>query len=1465
MHIFPEHFTFSRDHQTWSGPRARSFTRREDAFQQLVGDLLREEAGLQVTVAPTEGRDGGIDAYLACDAPHELFLAPLGGPIVIECKDNDDARANVATNVLREWQKVQAKLERQAEGGWQDLYAPWSQARSYVFVTSAALSSAAARERLKAAIEAFFAELRRRGRSLVERAVVVDWFDLRSILGRHLRIADLWLGATLGSLVPHPQRLAQIKGFERYLVDIPFVEPPSSDPAHPVALLRRTLERANVDGALLLVGAGGAGKTRRLFEVARLADLAGWRVLHHGDAPARADEIAAEVFMGRTNTLVLCDYVDRLQLDIASIRSRLLPEAARRDMRVAFLGVARSSHAVRGDPKHEHFFEVIELRTGADYATRVRTALRNRLAPRAVEILGSESVDAQTGDRPIIAAFILLELERLAVENRLREVVARGVRSGDLVGWLRRRLHEDGLRALPPARPIDLEEIDPLLVATAAVMCSIPAAETEVREIAQGALSRCVVGSDRAPLEHRTRDLVAKLRAFGWLEEDDGELAAPHDAVADEIIGRVLRDPHDQVRAHLLNVLLEPSFGSAALLVRTVVALDRLLSADGQFERELKVQVTRSMKGAAQLIGVALAGATSDDAAQAFIVLSAGDPWRTVTLRHWDEIVVPWLNRHGAAEASSFALWLLLGRNDLRRPAAEQAIRAAMCWVAVHVDIDAASLVLAVLLDRPELTPQDQEDVTKAVLRWRVSNPESTVVGTLLGALLKCPGLPPETTALVVRELTAWCHKHGGTEQAAFALGALLDYRVLDRALAARVLAWAVDWVNRYGLMITAVFVLPSMLHSDDIDEALRASLVRAGLAWCRDNGTILHAPLLYAALLRRLFASDDEIEALDHAWRWFEVWQSRVEGVHGMLVLLRHANLMPERVQALARSGMAWIRAFGDHPAVPVVLTGLLRRRDLDAMTATDVEELALRWLEHGAHAEDVLVVTVLLERSAQPQDRYAPLVQRAIVWARIHDEHERFGEVAGTVLARAGLDTAGLVDIAEKGLIWVKQRGALEVAQIVGATVGRADLTPEIREQALDNAVRWARANPLLREAFIVLQHLLGRTDMRSELAREMRRVGLLWLDKHGHQPEAVFVLQHLVGSTVPDASIARRARLLSLRWLGSHGSSVDAIYLYQHLLQQRQRKDATRILEVSVQVWLEAHATRLEAVHVLICLLLRRGPKASSGDFAIALSWLAVHGLAAVAGAVLEALIRREDLDDLTLATVLAQACAWIRVHGLERHASGLLLAALRDQRIPDDDLRDFVARAFAWLDVNGDEPEASLVIFDGLCKVRGGVDRTQHLEFAVARWFAAAHEDVSQHPLFAWFFSTEQIGDSDDNATELVEAIEAHVVEHMDGESAALLGASVLPALLPLASRAGRPELQASAIERAVQRLGDERVPADLRDQIAERAYRLLDAGAWRTKRGGEQVLARLGLRRAGPRSRKDKGRTERRRS
>ena len=791
---FPEAF----DPTVFAGVRARQFLRREDLFQQLVGDGLRElRWGLGVHVSTTRGKDGSIDVFVeptAADGDH--CLPELPKPLIVECKDHDEAGASLRKNLFAAWDGVAETLERQASKGWSGNHLPWRSAHAYVYAVSARLPTAGLRRDLRDRIAAFFAALP--NRPPLERVEVLDWSDLRALWERVPRLADRWLGVGLEALLGHAEQVERFTGFRSYLLEanLPFLAPPSDDPAHPAALLARLSEPGRERG-LLLEGPGGVGKSRTLVEVAVRADAAGWRVLHvQADEPALADaDLEATVLAGSGPTLVVIDYLEKAKLDPARLRRRLLPAAAARGIHLALLANARPATDGPGGT-HEELFDVVALRPTVERARAIADLLLATIAPRAIERLGHRRLAELCGIRPIVALFIAGELERRAAAGALDEERLAGVRSGDLTSWLRRRLAESHLVVPPPLSPLEPAGPSPSLVGAAALLASAPQGEAALAAACARALSAAGLDSRVEP-NQRSQLLIGVLREMGWLESRGTNLATAHDVVADEVVRDVLVERSAAaVRTRELGALLAPALSSARTLGRLAIALRRVLGMEGLPEGAARQLLTASaawLEEKATELGRLLPLAEPNEAAFALGDVVQGVPWGEASLYSWDHLFTPflqrhaehlamrhllyrglsalpegrgallfpgalrWLDRHGLLPEASFVLGPLLRRDDLDETVAATAIVSAVAWFEANVNQAQADFVFNALLERHELDDDVRRWVARLGVEWlRHAPPRDDRDFALKRLLWNAGRLDEADRHFLAHDLTRW-------------------------------------------------------------------------------------------------------------------------------------------------------------------------------------------------------------------------------------------------------------------------------------------------------------------------------------------------------------------------------------------------------------------------------------------------------------------------------------------------------------------------------------------------------------------------------------------------------------------------------------------------------------------------------------------------------------------------------------
>lgn len=554
MHLFPEQFL----PQDWLGARKDQFPLPCDAFQQLVGDALRGQFSGEAHIVPTTGQDGSIDAWVDATATAQGQFKEFSFPLLIECKHHDEEAANTTHNIKQGWAKVKDKLAKQAKEGWLNLYAPWQQARAYLYCISARFPNQQTREALQKEIRDFFAGLPAEQALNIppEQIRVWDWSDLQGWFNQHALLCDHWLGIELPEWIDHASACARIKtgrhSFKAYLLEenLAFVPPAELDPTHPRQLLLALEQNRNP----LLIGEGGIGKTRTLYEVAQLAHDQGWRVLHLIPTEQEIDlRTAAKILLQpATDTLVVIDYIDQLaHFDAHYWRNILIPEAERRGVRLHLLTNARPPGASASLPhlQESGLFAETPIQRDAVQRERVASAIETRLCPTAISQIGHAAVKDHCGQRPIIAMFIAQALEQLAQTGQLLDTDTELPRSDDLLGWIRKRLRE--ARLLPatnPARSPWAAPVlpDPELIAIAAGLAACPLFPAELDEVLGASLAA------QGAATHHTAQIIAALQEGGWIENSDkGLYNTPHDAIADEVLREILSVPQTTL-PHLL-------------------------------------------------------------------------------------------------------------------------------------------------------------------------------------------------------------------------------------------------------------------------------------------------------------------------------------------------------------------------------------------------------------------------------------------------------------------------------------------------------------------------------------------------------------------------------------------------------------------------------------------------------------------------------------------------------------------------------------------------------------------------------------------------------------------------------------------------------------------------------------------------------------------------------------------------
>lgn len=867
---FKPHF-----HQSYfEGPLASHYDERQDLFQQFIGAFLRERFGTRVQVSPTKGQDGSIDIFVEVGSdPNETFLG-LSFPIIVECKDHDDTLGKVFENVLSGWKKVEKKLTNRSNRGWEGKFEPWKNAKSYLYIVSAVMPHAQSRNNLGKSIKDFFSNLSPTQKPAIEQTKLVDWSDLQPQFNENSRLVDCWLGIAHSGIIGHEDYEVSLTGFRGYLKEkqLPYVYPDIDDPTHPKKLLAELTQNAGHKG-VMLVGAGGVGKTRTCYEVAKLADNQGWRVLHiiPGEPAVTIQDIENTVLQGATKTLLVFDYLEQLgSIDWGSMRHRCLTDAKLRSVTIAFLANARSGIVLRdGNIERDALFDRKELTLKKERKERISASIQRTLAPLASHILGSERVIKLCGTRPIIGMFIARELERLASQGRLDESAVASLRGGDLQTWINRRFQEDGLTAkvteelLPPTPST-------LMIASAAGLAAAPLSQNHIESVLTETLSSC---GETSP-KNRAMQLLRTLICYGWLEEHKGLIYAPHDVVADELLEQILYDRAWQsIRHEITEQALSSAISSPRVLGRFSVSLDRILGKQ-ELAENIRQQLKNSLNGWLEQhsneLGKILLQNPIDEVSYALGGVVTSFTWQQAAFKSWTTLITPWL----ASNSNSVKARHLFhrGLKGLPEQKADKLTISALEWLKTHHLNLEAGFVLAPLLGRTDLSNKEiQQAITKALF-WLDKYYETQDAEFVLKKILGTSLLTNEQKLHCIKLAILRLEKIYLSEEASFLLRHCLKERDLTGQEREIVVTSAVKWLRAHSMNRDIDFVFTRLLRNPTIEDAIWREVADIALVWIK-NTPITHPSLdhtfnSFVARPKLLYQAEKaDIESGIHTW----------------------------------------------------------------------------------------------------------------------------------------------------------------------------------------------------------------------------------------------------------------------------------------------------------------------------------------------------------------------------------------------------------------------------------------------------------------------------------------------------------------------------------------------------------------------------------------------------------------------
>lgn len=804
----------------WRGLRAQEHSRREDAFQQVIGDGLKAEYGTRAHVMPTAGRDGSIDAWVGQveqtgTGQSQIFELPL--PAIVECKDHDDALPHLARNVLQGWANVAHKLETSATSDWPGPFRPWKTAASYLYCVSCVLPNHQSRVELEGAIRGFFEKLPPGVRPPIEQVRVVDWTDLRPWLDQQRTVSDQWLGVGLDLLLPLDEYVAGLSGFQNYLQEeaLPFVAPPQHSECHPESILQLLGETVGT-GGVLVHGSSGIGKTRTALEVAHRAVRDGWRVLYAmpGEPGIDVDILAEVVLSGSGKTLIVSDYLDQAhRLDLGAVRRTLLPQALAKGIPVALLATSRPGWLLVGHYERDALFKKrIALDPPSDQRSAIANRMMDSVAPTAVARLGRGELRRICGHRPILALLIAQEVERRVREGRWEFADVSGIRHGDLLYWLRRRLAEDRIEVRQPASPLVPANPGPEVTAVAAVVGCAPQPRAPLVDAAQNALSSLGVGGIETA-EH----LVSALIQLGWLELREGGYATPHDVVADEVLEQTLLGAGG-VRRTVLTAVLSVACKSARSFGRLANSIQRLVSGmDVEHAGLLEEAAAVWLNEQGESVAARLVAEDIDTASYALGAALDGPPWSSSIIASWDVLVSPWLRRHGHTPAARHLYFR--GLRSVPSGAAAELVNAASRWLGTYPTLQEARFVLAPLLNREDLKPDEARKAVGAGIGWLTKHADTKDAEFVFRYLLRRPEPSRAEHSKVAKLAVFRLGTVLDTEEATFLLRTLLGDRYLDPALNMQVVLLGLEWLDAHPGSASSDFVFNRILRIPHVDD----------------------------------------------------------------------------------------------------------------------------------------------------------------------------------------------------------------------------------------------------------------------------------------------------------------------------------------------------------------------------------------------------------------------------------------------------------------------------------------------------------------------------------------------------------------------------------------------------------------------------------------------------------------------
>ncbi|MEV6239751.1 hypothetical protein, partial [Lentzea sp. NPDC051838] len=632
----------------------------------------------------------------------------------------------------------------------------------------------------------------------------------------------------LTGIQTHREEVAGLRDLQQNLLEanLPFVPP--TDPgarSAPHVLLERLGAETGAPG-VLLVGAAGVGKTRTCFEVAAQAVNDGWAVMHitAGEAAVTSTDLYEAIIAEHADRiLIVLDYLNAYaqRLDLATLRYRVLADAARYGTKVAFIASCRPGWHATTDAPLTLLFDVVELEPDDAQTVAIRDQILRRVAPHATHDLGLQEMRKLAGSRPVIAMLIASEVERLHELGDLKSALP-SIRPADLLSWLERRLAEDDLLPKRPRRLFADNDAEPSheLQTCVAMLLATPQPEADL--IACGEQVK------------NAEPVLRQLMAMKWLVATSTGIVPAHDLVTDQLVEKILlQQPGAVVQAVVADRVLNASLTAARTVGRYAMNLGRIIRDMASAEASaLRSHCASWISGNAVAAGEALARG-EDDGAYAIGSVLESPAWSPVAFTAWTDVVDPWLRQHARSISARHLLYKGL-RSDVGETD-EHLVPESMAWLEDHGNTAEAGFVLAPLLAR-QLPGDVAGEAVGFGLAWLAIHDDLVEARFVVSALLGRE-LPGDVAGEAVSLALAWLAIHGDLGEARFVVSALLG-RELPGDVAGEAVGFGLAWLAAHGDLGEARFVVSALLGRE-LPGDVAGEAVGFGLAWLAAHGDL--------------------------------------------------------------------------------------------------------------------------------------------------------------------------------------------------------------------------------------------------------------------------------------------------------------------------------------------------------------------------------------------------------------------------------------------------------------------------------------------------------------------------------------------------------------------------------------------------------------------------------------------------